>query len=178
MPGVSSGGSGFADRVDVERCTTVPLGVGEAGQVHPDAVAVDDLVPQRLREPVAQLGVTSPPRLQDHRKWGESGACRSDEGEAAMAGAGSKLDWNVFGSLGGVTAAVAAPQGVGRYLADRGEPTDPPGNPDTTWGEPIGSVVLSGIAVAVTRLLGTRTATTSWRNPAGALPPGMKQFGA
>ncbi|MFC5728042.1 MULTISPECIES: DUF4235 domain-containing protein [Nocardioides] len=93
-----------------------------------------------------------------------------------MAGAGSKLDWNVFGSLGGVTFAVAAPQGVRRYLADREEPTDPPGEPDTTWGEPIGWVVLSGSAGAVARLLGTRTATTYWRSPAGALPPGMKQF--
>lgn len=88
-----------------------------------------------------------------------------------MAGAGSKLDWNVFGSLGGVIAAVAAPQGVRRYLADREEPTDPPGGPDTTRGEPIGWVVLSGSAVVVARLLGTRTATTYWRNPAGALPP-------
>jgi hypothetical protein len=53
-------------------------------------------------------------------------------------------------------------------------PPDQPESPDTTWAEAVGWALLSGVAVALARLLATRKAADYWQRSTGDLPPGMK----
>ena len=56
-------------------------------------------------------------------------------------------------------------------------PNDPPrdpASPGTGWGDALAWAALSGVGIAVGRLVATRSAATAWRGLTGSEPPGAQ----
>jgi hypothetical protein len=47
-----------------------------------------------------------------------------------------------------------------------------------TWPEAVAWALLSGVAVALARLVATRTAADRWVKTTGSLPPGLEETAA
>lgn len=58
-----------------------------------------------------------------------------------------------------------------------GEPPRNPAVPGTTWSEALTWAVASGVAVAVARLVATKTVASGWQKTTGQLPPGVQEVG-
>jgi hypothetical protein len=94
--------------------------------------------------------------------------------------AGSKLAWKVLVTASTVAAGIAMRKAV-ETAWEKGTGRPPPRNPEspeTTWAEAIAWAMLSGVTVAMARLLATRKAAAYWRRSTGSLPPGLEEAGA
>ncbi len=81
--------------------------------------------------------------------------------------------WTVVAAGTAVLAGIAARQGV-KELWRRSSGREPPENPvagNVGWAEAMSWAVMSGTAVAVTRLVARRAAAAGWRIVDGDEPP-------
>ena len=94
--------------------------------------------------------------------------------------AGSKIGWKILVTASTVGAGIVMRKAIETaWEKSTGKP--PPRNPEspeTTWAEAIAWAMLSGVAVAVARLLATRKAADYWQRTTGNLPPGLEDAGA
>ncbi len=97
-----------------------------------------------------------------------------------MAGSSSKMGWKVMGTGSAILAGVLTRKLLTKtWSAVTGnEPPANPEHPDVTWPEAISWAVLSGVAVALARLVATRTAADRWVKATGSLPPGLEDASA
>lgn len=94
--------------------------------------------------------------------------------------AGSKLGWKILVTASTVGAGIVMRKAI-ETAWEKSTGNPPPRNPEspeTTWAEAIAWAMLSGVAVAVARLLATRKAAEYWRHSTGNLPPGLEETGA
>jgi hypothetical protein len=93
-----------------------------------------------------------------------------------MASDSSRI-WTVFSLLSAVAAATVARKGLNTsWKAATGKnPPENPADPDVDVKEAIAWAVLSGVAVAVARMLAQRKAASYYARSTGHLPPGLKK---
>jgi NhaP-type Na+/H+ or K+/H+ antiporter len=58
------------------------------------------------------------------------------------------------------------------------EPPANPEHPDVTWAEAMAWAGVSGIVVAMAKLVAQRQAAATWHRASGELPPGMEKTAA
>jgi hypothetical protein len=93
-----------------------------------------------------------------------------------MASDSSKL-WTVFSLVSALAAAAAARKGLNTSwkVATGKNPPENPADPDVDVKEAIAWAVVSGVAVAVARMLAQRKAASYYARSTGHLPPGLKK---
>jgi len=93
-----------------------------------------------------------------------------------MASDSSRI-WTVFSLVSALAAAAAARKGLNTsWKAATGKnPPENPADPDVDVREAIAWAVLSGVAVAVARMLAQRKAASYYARSTGHLPPGLKK---
>ena len=93
-----------------------------------------------------------------------------------MASDSSKI-WTVFSLVSALAAAAAARKGLNTsWKAATGKnPPENPADPDVDVKEAIAWAVLSGVAVAVARMLAQRKAASYYARSTGHLPPGLRE---
>jgi hypothetical protein len=91
--------------------------------------------------------------------------------------AAAETAWKAIGALSGMAAAKFARKAIttGWKRTVGGEPPTNPASPSTTWTEALAWAALSGVAVAVARLIVQRGAAATWRKATGSLPPGLEE---
>lgn len=67
---------------------------------------------------------------------------------------------------------------VGWKAATGKEPPANPEHPDVTWGEAVSWAVVSGVVVALVKLVAQRQVAATWKRASGELPPGMEETAA
>ena len=87
-----------------------------------------------------------------------------------------ELVWKVVGGLSGVAAGA-----VTRLALQKGwrrlKGSDPPANPaapGTAWSEALGWAMASGVAIAVSRMVGQRGAAGAWKATTGRYPEALE----
>ena len=97
-----------------------------------------------------------------------------------MAGSGSNLGWRIVGTGSAVMAGMLTRKLVTKAWKSitGSEPPANPEHPEVAWPAAISWAVLSGVAVAVARLVATRTAADRWVKSTGSLPPGLEEASA
>ena len=93
-----------------------------------------------------------------------------------MAGAAGKIGWKI------VALSFAVPTGIAMRKAletawRKTRHDDPPKNPaapGTEWSEALMWAAVSGVAVAVARMVAARGAAATWKSLTGKLPPGVE----
>lgn len=83
----------------------------------------------------------------------------------------------LVGTGGGILTGLGARKLLGAAWA-KARKTDPPANPaayGTSWGEALAWAAVSGIVVAIVRLLAQRAAAAGWQRALGTLPPGLQE---
>ena len=93
-----------------------------------------------------------------------------------MASDSSKL-WTVFSLVSALAAAAAARKGLNTSwkVATGKNPPENPADPDVDVKEAIAWAVVSGVAIAVARMLAQRKAASYYARSTGHLPPGLKK---
>ena len=98
------------------------------------------------------------------------------EEEDRVASMKEKGAWRALGLVAAVLAASVTRKALdSAYKSVRG--SDPPANPaspETTWGEAVMWAALTGVAIAVARMVAARGAAAGWRRATGSLPPGLE----
>jgi hypothetical protein len=97
-----------------------------------------------------------------------------------VAGSGSKMGWKIAGTGSAILAGVLTRKLLTKTWTSitGNEPPSNPEHPEVTWPEAISWAVLSGVAVALARLVATRTAADRWVKATGSLPPGLEETSA
>jgi hypothetical protein len=97
-----------------------------------------------------------------------------------LASGESKIWWKVVGAGSAVIAGTITRKLVTKTWTSvtGSEPPSNPEHPDVTWGEAIAWALISGIAVALARLVATRAAADRWVKTTGELPPGLEETSA
>lgn len=93
-----------------------------------------------------------------------------------MASDSSKI-WTVFSLVSALAAATAVRKGLNAsWKAATGKnPPENPADPDVDVREAVAWAVLSGVAIAVARMLAQRKAASYYARSTGHLPPGLKK---
>ncbi len=93
-----------------------------------------------------------------------------------MASDSSKI-WTAFSLVSALVAATAVRKGLNTsWKAATGKnPPENPADPDVDVREAVAWAVLSGVAVAVARMLAQRKAASYYARSTGHLPPGLKK---
>ena len=97
-----------------------------------------------------------------------------------MADSGSKFGWKFVGTGSAVLAGVLTRKLLTTTWTrvTGNEPPANPEHPEVTWSEAISWALLSGVAVALARLVATRTAADRSVKTTGSLPPGLDETSA
>jgi hypothetical protein len=93
-----------------------------------------------------------------------------------MASDSSKL-WTVFSLVSALAAAAGARKALNTSwkVATGKNPPENPADPDVDVKEAIAWAVVSGVAIAVARMLAQRKAASYYARSTGHLPPGLKK---
>jgi hypothetical protein len=88
-----------------------------------------------------------------------------------------KAGWKLIGGLGTVLAGNAAKNVLeGTYKKATGKvPPQNPEDPDVDWKEALTWAIVTGVVMAVARLLFQRAAAGAWVKSRGELPPGLER---
>lgn len=94
-----------------------------------------------------------------------------------MPNATDKVGWKVVGGVGTVLAGNVAKNVLERgYKSVTGRiPPENPEDPDVDWREALAWAIVSGVVMAVARLLFQRAAAGAWVKHRGELPPGLER---
>lgn len=93
---------------------------------------------------------------------------------------GGKTGYKLLATLGGLVGATIARKlltAVWTKAAGK-EPPSNPEHPDVTWAEATMWAVVSGVAVALARLVVQRQVAATWHRASGQLPPGLERDSA
>lgn len=94
-----------------------------------------------------------------------------------MADDGGKLGYKVMAALSALVGAAIARKLL-TFVWTRATGKEPPANPehpDVTWAEAIAWVSVSGVVVALARLVAQRKTAATWHRASGELPPGLEE---
>ena len=88
-----------------------------------------------------------------------------------------ELGWKVFGGITAIVAGLAARKAVevAWKTTLRKDPPETPESPHHPWTDAAAWAVVSGVAVALARLVATRKAARVWARANGELPPSLDQ---
>ena len=98
-----------------------------------------------------------------------------------MAGNGnSNVGWRIVGTGSAILAGMLTRKLLTKTWTSvtGNEPPVNPEHPEVTWVEALSWAVLSGVAVALARLVATRAAADRWVKTTGSLPPGLEEMSA
>jgi hypothetical protein len=87
-----------------------------------------------------------------------------------------KLGYKILATVGGVAGTTVARKAVdtGWRAATGRKPPENPEHPDVRWSEAATWAVVSGVVVALSKLLAKRRIAATWRRASGELPPGLE----
>ena len=97
-----------------------------------------------------------------------------------MAEDGGKVGYKVIAAVSALIGATIARKlltFVWKQVTGK-EPPANPEHPDVTWGEAATWAAVSGVAVALARLVAQRQAAATWHRASGELPPGLEEAAA
>lgn len=104
---------------------------------------------------------------------------QASEGRHGVAGALGKVGWKILGYGFAIPTGIALRKAMdAAWQSSRG--TAPPKNPaapGTQWQEALAWAAVSGIAVAIGRMLAAQGAASTYKTLTGHLPPGLESEG-
>jgi hypothetical protein len=93
-----------------------------------------------------------------------------------MANAAGKLGWKLMTMIFAIPISKIVTRLIEKAWV-KARPNDPPrdpASPGTGWGDALAWATLSGLGIALGRLVATRTAASAWRGLTGSEPPGAQ----